>query len=154
MLLIPKVSIRKNVFWLKQNSIFSQLLVWCTVLGVPHLLCLQNIANPIADVIFCRARKIAVRIGFQSDPIDQTKTRPRLIYPTAGHTGKVTATRKSSPGLKYNNTNFVHSYCACYSSRLSLSIYLSSLPLTPFTVVASITSLGRSFHVSTRLLYG
>ena len=27
----------------------------------------------MADVIFCRARKIAVRIGFQSDPIDLTK---------------------------------------------------------------------------------
>ena len=35
---------------------------------------------------------------------------------------------------------------------LFLYIYLiSSLPLKPFTVVASITSLGRSFHVSTTL---
>ena len=46
---------------------------------VPNLLCLQNIANPIADVIFWRAKKIAVRIGFQSDPIDRTKTRLLLL---------------------------------------------------------------------------
>ena len=52
---------------------------------------------------------------------------------------------------EYIGGDFVHSYCACYSSRLSLSIYLSNLPLKPFTVVASITSLGRSFHVSTTL---
>ena len=45
----------------------------------------------------------------------------------------------------------MHSFCACYSSRLSLSTYSSNFPLKPFTVVASITSLGRSFHVSTTL---
>ena len=47
------------------------------VLGVPKLLCLQNIANPIAMSVFVRQEKITVRMGLQSDPIDPTKTRLR-----------------------------------------------------------------------------
>ena len=40
-----------------------------------QLLCLQNIANPMAMSVFVRQEKITVRMGLQSDPTDPTKTR-------------------------------------------------------------------------------
>ena len=44
-----------------------------STLGVTKLLCLQNIANPIAMSVFVSQEKITVQMGLQSDPIDPTK---------------------------------------------------------------------------------